>query len=143
MTFSWLNRRFFERWWAAAILDAAIILVFVLLGRQSHEEDGGLSTALGIAAPFLVGAAIPWIVSPNVRRAPSSLRAGRDVWVATVVIGLLLRRFAWDRGTAVAFIIVATGFLGLFLLGWRLVMSATSGPRSEVRSGRPPLEAER
>ena len=71
------------------------------------------------------------------------MRAGVDVWVATVVIGVLLRWFAWDRSTAFAFVVVATLFLGFFISGWRVVVSGTSRPRSEVRSERPPLEAER
>jgi hypothetical protein len=59
------------------------------------------------------------------------------------VIGVLLRWFAWDRSTAFAFVIVAALFLGFFMLGWRLVVAGTSRPRAAVRSGRPPLEAER
>jgi Protein of unknown function (DUF3054) len=78
-----------------------------------------------------------------VRRRPRSLRAGIDVWVGTVAIGVLLRWFAWDRSTAFAFVVVATLFLGFFLLGWRVVMSGTERPRSALQSERPPLEAER
>jgi hypothetical protein len=36
-------------------------------------------------------------------------------WVITVVIGLLLRRLIFDRGIAIAFIIVATITLGVLL----------------------------
>ena len=63
--------------------------------------------------------------------------------MATVVIGVLLRWFAWDRSTALAFVVVAALFLGFFFLGWRVVVAGTSRPRSAVRSERPPLEAER
>jgi hypothetical protein len=42
-------------------------------------------------------------------------------WLATVAVGMALR-VAFGQGTAVAFIIVALGFLGLFLLGWRLLL---------------------
>ena len=38
-----------------------------------------------------------------------------------LLLGMVLRRTAFDKGTAVSFIVVATVFLGLFLLGWRLV----------------------
>jgi hypothetical protein len=37
-----------------------------------------------------------------------------------VALGMLLR-VVGGQGTAVAFIIVALAFLGLFLLGWRLI----------------------
>ena len=133
-----MNRRL-----TALAADVASVLLFVVIGRSSHDEGNALGSVLGVAAPFLIGLGVGWLASRHVRRAPRSLRAGVDVWLATVVIGVLLRWFAWDRGTAVSFVIVAAVFLGLLLLGWRVAMSAASRPRGEVRSGRPPLEAER
>jgi hypothetical protein len=127
----------------ALAFDVACVLLFVILGRRSHDEGDGVLSVLNVAAPFAAGLAVGWLLSPNVRRAPWSLRAGIDVWVATVVIGVLLRWFAWDRSTAFAFVVVATLFLGFFMLGWRAVIAGTSRPRGEVRSERPPLEAER
>ena len=50
-----------------------------------------------------------------------TLRSGLTVWVVTVVVGLLLRRFVFDRGTAIAFVIVTTVTLGVLLVGWRAV----------------------
>jgi hypothetical protein len=132
-----------KRWWVALAFDVACVLLFVILGRRSHDEGNGVLSVLNVAAPFAIGLAVGWLVSPNVRRTPRSLRAGVDVWVATVVIGVLLRWFAWDRSTAFAFVVVATLFLGFFMLGWRVVVAGTSRPRSAVRSERPPLEAER
>ena len=98
---------------------------------------------LNVAAPFLIGLAVGWSLSPTVRRTPFAVRAGVDVWISTVVIGMLLRRFAWDRGTAVAFVIVATVFLAIFLVGWRALAAAIERPHGEIRSGRPPTKAER
>jgi Protein of unknown function (DUF3054) len=132
-----------KRHWVAIALDVACVLLFVVLGRSSHDEGEGIASVLNIAAPFLIGLAVGWILSPRVHLRPRSIRAGVDVWVATVLIGVLLRWFAWDRSTAFAFVIVATLFLGFFLLGWRVVISGTSRARGEVPSGRPPLEAER
>ena len=129
--------------WIALFADVACVLVFVVLGRRSHDEGNGLMSALGVAAPFLIGLAIAWAASPAVRRNPRSLRAGVDVWLATAVIGVVLRWFAWDRGVAVSFVIVAVLFLGFFMLGWRVVSAGVSRPRPAVQSPRPPLEAER
>jgi len=42
------------------------------------------------------------------------------VWLFTVAVGQVLRMVA-GQGTALAFIIVSLLFLGLFLLGWRLI----------------------
>jgi hypothetical protein len=43
------------------------------------------------------------------------------MWLITIVIGMLLRHFAFDRGTAGAFIVVATIFNAFTLVGWRFV----------------------
>jgi hypothetical protein len=133
-----VNRR-----WVALAFDVASVALFVVLGRRSHDEGTAITSTLDVAAPFLIGLAVGWSLSPQVHRAPRSLRAGVDVWVATVVIGVLLRWFAWDRSTAFAFVIVAALFLGFFLLGWRVVVSGASRPRRLVPSDRPPLEADR
>jgi hypothetical protein len=133
-----VNRR-----WLALAADVGCVLVFVVLGRRSHDEGDSVASTLNVAAPFLIGLAIGWLASPHLHHRPSSIRAGLDVWVATVVIGVLLRWFAWDRSTAFTFVLVAAAFLGLFLLGWRVVATATSPPRRAVRSQRPPLEADR
>jgi hypothetical protein len=46
--------------------------------------------------------------------------SGAAAWLGTVAVGMVLRVLA-GQGTAFAFIIVALAFLGLFLLGWRLL----------------------
>jgi hypothetical protein len=45
------------------------------------------------------------------------------IWPITLVIGMVLRSAVWDDGTAAAFVIVATAFLGLTLVGWRLALA--------------------
>ena len=42
------------------------------------------------------------------------------IWLCTVTLGMILRVVS-GQGTAAAFIVVALAFLGLFLLGWRLL----------------------
>ena len=56
-------------------------------------------------------------------RRPTDLRLGAGVLASTVTIGMLVRRLATERGTPITFIVVATLFLGLFLLGWRLLVN--------------------
>jgi len=41
------------------------------------------------------------------------------------MVGMVLRRTVFDRGTAAAFVVVATLFVGLFLVGWRLIARQT------------------
>jgi hypothetical protein len=109
----------------AVLLDICCVLVFVVIGRASHTQG---ETAGGIAStswPFLAGLAVGWAASRGWRR-PLALRpAGLTIWLCTVAIGMALRVVA-GQGTAVAFVGVALAFLGLFLLGWRLVARLVS-----------------
>jgi hypothetical protein len=112
------------------VADAALIVLFVILGRKSHHEDGSfLAATFRVAAPFLIGAAVGWLAS-RAWRAPLDLNTGIVVWLATIVAGMLLRRFVFDRGTALPFIIVAASFTLVFLVGWRAVASRLTTRRS-------------
>jgi hypothetical protein len=103
---------------APALLDAALVVLFVAIGRRSHEEAGGLATTLEIATPFLISLGIGWLAA-RAWRAPSSRRVGLIIWLVTVAGGLVLRRTVFDRGTAWTFVVVTAIVLGVFLMGWR------------------------
>ncbi|WP_344589885.1 DUF3054 domain-containing protein [Actinomadura vinacea] len=107
-------------------LDVCVVLVFVGIGRASHEEALGVAGFAGTAWPFLVGLGVGWGVTRAWRR-PEGLPVGVGVWGATLVVGMVLRALS-GQGTAVAFMVVATLFLAAVLLGWRLL--ATSLDRS-------------
>jgi Protein of unknown function (DUF3054) len=51
-------------------------------------------------------------------RHPIDVRTGCALWAFVVIGGMLIRRLMGD-GTALAFVIVATVFLGVSLVGWR------------------------
>ncbi|MFC4905881.1 DUF3054 domain-containing protein [Actinomadura gamaensis] len=104
----------------AAVADAACVLVFVAIGRSSHDEAASVTGFLNTAWPFLAGALIGWLVVRAWRRPAALVPSGVGVWIAAVAGGMLLRVIS-GQGTAVAFVIVATLFLGLVLLGWRAV----------------------
>lgn len=105
----------------AAGLDLLSIVGFVALGRRSHDEGSAISGTLEVAAPFVIAAALAWVGVRVWRRPFAVWETGVPVWVITVVTGLLLRNLVFDRGTALPFVIVATGMLGLLMLGWRAV----------------------
>ena len=100
--------------WAAAILDLVCVVAFVAMGIQSHGEDDSL---IRVAAPFVAALAIGWVIAIPLKPA-ESLRAGFVIWLVTLVGGMLLRRVGGD-GTAFTFILVATGFPAVTMLGWR------------------------
>ena len=104
----------------AAVLDAVLILVFVLIGRRNHEEALALGGIAQTAWPFLVGATAGWLAT-RAWRSPFGLwPTGTVIWAATVGGGMLLR-VASGQGVQLAFVIVAALTLAAMLLGWRLV----------------------
>ncbi|MBO1766404.1 DUF3054 domain-containing protein [Allobranchiibius sp. GilTou38] len=107
----------------AVVLDVVLIVAFAAIGRASHSESHPVLESAVVAWPFLAGAAAGWAVAVGVRRwAPASPRAGVPIWVGAVVIGMVLRTLT-GRGVAVSFVIVATIVLGVFLLGWRVMVA--------------------
>ncbi len=102
------------------LLDICCVLVFVIIGRASHTKGEALGGIASTSWPFLAGLGAGWLASRAWRR-PLALRpTGIGVWLSTVVFGMVLRVVS-GQGTAVAFIGVALAFLGLVMLGWRLL----------------------
>ena len=125
--------------WLAVVLDVACVLVFVIIGRASHGE--GLIGVASTAWPFLAGLAGGWLATAGLAgqrawRQPFRLwPAGVGAWLGAVVLGMAFRVVS-GQGTAPAFIGVALAFLGLFLLGWRLLARLPALRRSPA-SARP------
>ena len=106
----------------AVVLDLGCVLAFVIIGRARHGAAGGESLG-GIAStawPFLAGLAGGWLAVRAWRRPVALAPSGVGAWLGAAGLGMALR-VAAGQGTAVAFVLVALAFLGLFLLGWRLV----------------------
>lgn len=99
--------------------DVGSVLVFVIAGRSNHGAEESAAGILHTAGPFLIALVLGWAVA-RAWQDPASLQVGAKVLAVTVVVGLLLRRFVFDDGTELTFVLVATAFLALFLMGWRL-----------------------
>jgi peptidoglycan/LPS O-acetylase OafA/YrhL len=104
----------------AAVLDVAVVLVFVVIGRANHQDGDTVPGVASTAWPFLAGLGAGWLVARVWRRPAALVPSGIAAWLGAVAVGMVLRVVA-GQGTAVSFIIVALCFLGLFLLGWRLL----------------------
>ena len=119
---------------AAGAADVLCVLAFVVAGRRSHDEGNGLGGVLEVAAPFLIALVLGWLAARAWRR-PVEVRTGAVVWLATIAVGMLLRRVVFDRGTAVSFVIVATLVLGTLIVGWRALVRAVSTRRERHAVG--------
>ncbi|HOA86314.1 MAG: DUF3054 domain-containing protein [Microbacteriaceae bacterium] len=116
----------------AFVADLVLVVIFAALGRASHQEQvlgaGGLGL-LETAWPFAAALAFAWIVTLAFRKPLAPLRTGIPVWVITVAGGMLLRAVS-GQGTAVAFIIVASVTLLIFLVGWRVIAALIARARA-------------
>ena len=104
----------------AAVIDVAGVVLFVILGRSSHAEDLNSIGTLDTLWPFLAGLALGWVLTFAWLRPLAILWPGMPIWIITVAAGMLFRASA-GQGVDFAFVMVATVFLGLFLVGWRLI----------------------
>ena len=106
----------------AYAFDALCVLLMVVIGTRNHKTDTGITGILFVAAPF-------WIATSLAHLAPLLQRKNRKeqnaymVWGYTVVMGMVLRNMVFNRGTAAAFIIVATVFLGITMFSWRALLA--------------------
>jgi FtsH-binding integral membrane protein len=119
----------------AVILDCCCVLLFVIIGRASHTKGESLGGIASTAWPFLAGLAGGWLAARAWRRPSGPLGlwpAGVGAWLGAAALGMVFRVVS-GQGTAAAFIVVALAFLGLFLLGWRLVVRL--GGRAGLRRG--------
>ncbi|WP_442786487.1 DUF3054 domain-containing protein [Leifsonia sp. AG29] len=104
----------------AFVIDAALVTVFVLVGRRSHGESASASGVLTTLWPFLVGLIAGWAVTWAWKRPLAIVWPGIPIWLMTVALGMLIRTSA-GQGVEPSFILVAAIVLGVFLVGWRLL----------------------
>ena len=113
--------------WAA--IDLAIILLFVGIGRTTHDHGVSFTGLISTTWPFAVGWLLATTVIVTTGKLGASVGAGLLVWLTTVVVGMLVRVVV-GQGIALAFVIVALGFLGVLMLGWRVLWRGVQGRRA-------------
>ena len=104
----------------ALAVDLLAVVVFASIGRRSHAEGLTAGGVVATAWPFAAGTLVGWAAVRGWRAPTSVVATGVPVWLATVAVGMVLRRVT-GAGTAVSFVIVATVVLAVLLLGWRAV----------------------
>ena len=103
----------------AFALDILCVMALVVIGTRNHDTDTGLSGILFVAAPFLIALLGAHLVLNILGK--TTFVAG--IWGSTVLFGMLLRNLAFNRGTALAFVLVASVFLAATMWGWRAVVA--------------------
>jgi hypothetical protein len=111
--------------WVAALADLVVILVFVAIGRRSHDEGGDTAGFVRVAWPFVVGLGVGWIAS-GLWRAALAWRRAVIAWLVTVAVGMALRIVVQGHELKPTFVVVALVFVGVCMLGWRAAAAAWS-----------------
>ena len=106
--------------WAAFGADLLVLVVFVLVGRRSHDEGNGLEGFLRVWWPFAVGLVVATFAA-GTWRAPLEWWRAIAAWLVTVAVGMTLRIAVQGREFKPSFVIVTTVFVGVGMLGWRAV----------------------
>jgi hypothetical protein len=101
--------------------DVLAVLVFVVIGRRTHDEGSAIVGVIKTAAPFLIALPVGWLLFGALHE-PYSGKAGLGTWLVTLVGGMLLRKSVFNGGTAVPFVIVATVFLFVTMIFWRFLI---------------------
>jgi FtsH-binding integral membrane protein len=110
----------------ALAFDLLCVVAMAIIGTNNHKTDTGISGILFVAAPFLIATTLSRVFMRATKKDETTVVDGVTVVLFTVAIGMILRRFVFDRGTATAFVIVAIVFLGTTMLGWRALISRRS-----------------
>ena len=115
-------------------MDVADVILFAGIGRAVHAHGLSVAGLASTAWPFMSGLTAGWLALSAWRRAGTSLVGGLLVTISTVTLGMALRVVS-GQGIAFAFILVALGFLGATMLGWRLLYAGIrrQGPPSKGR----------
>jgi hypothetical protein len=101
--------------------DVLAVLVFVVIGRRTHDEGSAILGVLKTAAPFLIALPIGWLLFGALHE-PYSGKSGLGTWITTLVVGMTLRKVVFGGGTAVPFVVVATVFLFVTMIFWRFLI---------------------
>ena len=114
------------------LVDLVAVAVFVGIGRSVHAHGSSVTGFFSTAWPFVTGLAVGWGALVICKRPSASIAGGISALISTVVFGMVLRVVS-GQGTAFAFILVALGFLGAEMLGWRATIIAFQRRRPAIR----------
>lgn len=106
-----------QRFW---ILDVLVVVSFAVIGRDTHGFSSDWEEVARISAPFLIALVVGFIVT-RVWSSFTNPLVGVVLGIITLVVGMLIRSFVFDDGTAAVFVWVAAGWFVGVMVAWRLV----------------------
>ncbi|MCA1780982.1 MAG: DUF3054 family protein [Dermatophilaceae bacterium] len=118
-------------------VDVVLVVLFVLIGRRSHENGYALPGLVLALLPFLVGLLAGWgLIRWRSGAWPHRVGHGVTLAIGTVVVGMIVRVVMGQSvgdgiGGLLTFGAVALAFLLLVLVGWRAGTAYLIGRRGD------------
>jgi len=110
-------------------LDVLVVVTFVIFGRDTHDSPFDIAESTRIAAPFMAGLGIGWLI-PHVRTSAWRVLSGVLVGATTFVVGVTLRSVVFGDGISGAFPVVAAAYLIGMMSVYRLALALRSRQRA-------------
>lgn len=107
-------------------LDAALIIIFAAFGIASHDGSLDMLSIARVAVPFLLPYLLLAATIKPTRLIHNVFPVGVALWLVTVVLGPVFRAAFFGDTSAMAFILVTAGVLGVFLLGRRSISNVVT-----------------
>lgn len=111
------------------IIDGSLIVIFAVIGVSSHDGDLSVANIARVAIPFLLPYLLLAVAIKPTRLIHNIFPTGIALWLITVVLGPILRAVMFDDTSALAFILVTAGVLGVFLIGRRSISTLVTRRR--------------
>ncbi|GAA4472645.1 hypothetical protein GCM10023190_03440 [Enteractinococcus fodinae] len=102
-------------------LDAALIVIFAMFGIASHDGSLNFFGIARVALPFLLPYVVLTALIKPSRYIHNVFPVGVVLWLVTVALGPVLRAVLFNDTSAMAFVLVTAGVLGVLLLGRRSI----------------------
>lgn len=103
------------------LIDAVLIVIFAIIGVSSHDGDLGILNIARVAIPFMLPYLLLAVAIKPGQLIHNVFPTGIALWLITVILGPVLRAIMFGDSSAMAFILVTAGVLGVFLLGRRII----------------------
>lgn len=107
-----------KRWFW--VLDAAVVISFAIIGAADHGFTIDVAWVMRVSLPFLIALALG-IAALRVWKNPLLILNGILLALITLAVGMLLRHYVWDDGTAQVFVIVTGAYFVAVIVGWRVI----------------------
>jgi len=107
----------------APLFDLLCITTFVLIGGERHQVFDDLGWFLEVMWPLCVGIFGVALLTKLYTRVTGTWVALAVTWLGGIAVTQVLRGAFTDDPWIGTFTVVAAGYLGLTMFGWRLVAS--------------------